>query len=204
MQNLATLLTKQAKQILVFDFDETIARIVIDWTAWHTGVADIISQFDPTHICSPGREHLSVNEAVRRFGKSLRDQLWAFNEAYEVANALGIEINEPLVEFNKTDQKYRKFLYTSNSKIVAARYLAELGIETCFERFCFRDDVALVKPDPDGFWRVLHDTSVPLSRYLMIGDSSSDEGMAKTVGLDFSRSKCRQLFVSQCLNGGEL
>lgn len=185
MTNLIPFLSSHPKKILIFDFDETIARIVIDWSAWHKGVAAIIKQFDARHIYSPGREHLSINEAIRAHGKPLRGQLWQFSETYEATFATGLEVNKPMVEFIKNDQAYRKFLYTSNSKIVVRRYLAELEIETCFERVCFRDDVHFVKPDPDGFWHVLFDKSVGLNEYLMIGDSSSDEGMAQAVGIDF-------------------
>ncbi len=185
MEDLFKCLKSYSKQILIFDFDETIAQIVIDWLAWHKGVADIITKFNPDHEYTPRKEHLYINESIRQFGKPLRDLLWEFNEAYEVTNAEGMQINVPLVELIKSDRRFRKFLFTSNSKAVVIPYLSQLNIGNCFERFCFRDDVELIKPDPDGFWRILYDESVPLIDYLMIGDSSSDEGMAKAADIDF-------------------
>jgi HAD superfamily hydrolase (TIGR01549 family) len=185
MNTLKTFLKSHPKQILIFDFDETIARIVIDWTLWHKGVAEIIAQFDSDHVFNPGREHIYVNDSVKKYGKPLRDALWNFNEAYETTRETGLAANEPLIAFIKNDKNYRKQLYTSNSKRAVSRFLHELGIETLFEQKCFRNDVDFIKPDPQGFWNILYDKSVPLQNYLMIGDSSSDEGMAKAVGMDF-------------------
>jgi HAD superfamily hydrolase (TIGR01549 family) len=185
MQSLATFLENKSKQILVFDFDETIARIIIDWSGWHKGVAEIITQFDANHGYEPRKEHLSINKAIKTYGKLLREKLWEFNQSYELAHATGLQLNKPLLEFIRSNTDYRLMLYTSNSRALVEQYLAELHIDTAFERKCFRDDVALVKPDPDGFWGILHTESMPLEDYVMIGDSSSDEGMAKAVGIDF-------------------
>lgn len=185
MKNLANFLSQHPKQILIFDFDETIARIVIDWRLWHEGVAEIISRFDTSHVYTPGREHLYVNDSVKKFGKPLRDALWNFNEAYETNRATELDINHRLVEFINNDNKHRKLLYTSNSKQAVSTYLEQLELAPIFEKKCFRDDVDLIKPEPEGFWKILFDKSVPIENYLMIGDSSSDEGMAKAVGMDF-------------------
>lgn len=185
MKNLANFLSQHPKQILIFDFDETIARIVIDWSTWNEGVAEIIDQFDPNHGYDPHNEHLSINQAIKAFGKPLRDKLWKFNAAYETKHTQGLELNHELLDFIRSNTHYRLMLYTSNSTQLVEKCLHELGIGEAFERTCFRDDVQFVKPDPDGFWRLLFDQAVPISDYLMIGDSSSDEGMAKAVGMDF-------------------
>lgn len=47
-----------------------------------------------------------------------------------------------------------------------------------------RSDVQLVKPDPEGFG-LIYESGQDKEQYLMVGNSSSDEGMAQAAEIDF-------------------
>ena len=53
-----------------------------------------------------------------------------------------------------------------------------------FKKIVTRNDVAMVKPHPEGF-ALIKDNNIPLNKYLFIGDSKADKQAAQAVGIDF-------------------
>ncbi len=76
---------------VIFDLDETITTLQIDWTKWHYEVGEIFRTFDPSfnkHL--KGKYiHGFQNEYFRKYGEKLRDKVNKFIEEFESKNVIG-------------------------------------------------------------------------------------------------------------------
>lgn len=60
------------KPNLVFDFDKIIAQMEIDWSGWHTGIADVYAKYDVNHGYKQGEHpHEYYNALVNKHGEEL-------------------------------------------------------------------------------------------------------------------------------------
>jgi HAD superfamily hydrolase (TIGR01549 family) len=172
-------------QYLIFDFDSTIAQIQIDWLPWQRLMAEIIQRYEPAYQYSEGRRvDLEMNDYIKKFGSDLRAELWAANQQYEAKNAHGLVKNLELIDFISSDGEREKYLFTSNSRSTIQPFLMQLAIADKFSEVVTRDDVDFVKPDPFGYLRIFTDGH-DKTQYLMIGDSTADEGAAQAFGIEF-------------------
>lgn len=174
------------KKYLIFDFDKTVAKLEIDWGRWHDGVKEIFLKYDPDKDLS-GVEWVDtmVNEFIERFGAKIREELWAFNAAYERDNTTGLTPNQEIIDFIKEDEDYIKYLFTSNSRPTIDTGLRDLQLGDDFQLVISRDDVDFIKPHVDGFTKIYNGEDKSL--YLMIGDSASDRGLAENAGIEFEK-----------------
>ncbi|MFI5806582.1 HAD family hydrolase [Streptomyces sp. NPDC051561] len=76
---------------------------------------------------------------------------------------------------------------TNNSPAVAARYLADHGLDRCFADHIYgrTSDVRLLKPHPDCLDRALRGLGARPAQTLMIGDTTSDLLAARRAGVAF-------------------
>lgn len=181
---LRSYLEQTPKSHLIFDFDGTIAKMIIDWTDWHKGVSEIYAKYDPKHGYHPHREHLFVNEFSKRFGKKIRQELNKFIAKYEIKHLEKFEPYEELISYIKNLPTPQMSVYSSNSRPLINKALAELELTTYFQKVVSGDDVVFIKPHPEGFDFIL-EPEAEKSEFLMIGDSDADSGAAQAVGIDF-------------------
>jgi phosphoglycolate phosphatase-like HAD superfamily hydrolase len=179
----ADLLTKRH---LVFDFDLTIARMEVDWSGWHTGVAAIYSRFDKNHGYTAGvNPHEFYNAMATRFGRRLIDAVKLFNADYESRQIRGFIPNRELIALIKgLKGQAQLYIYSSNSRITLDKALMSLTMQDDFFQIITRDDVDFLKPVPEGFW-LINQYHVDKDSLLMIGDSDSDRAAAVRAGVDF-------------------
>lgn len=172
------------KTDLVFDFDKTIGRVMIDWDGWQLAMAKVIQEHNPKfEYTLDDRLDAHTNDQIKLVGDNLRQAFWRANSEYEAKYASGFEPNPEMISFIKSS-KHNMYVFSSNAKTTLSKAFTEFGIADKFRKVVSRDDVDFIKPDPDGFKYILSkDTSI--DKYLFIGDSSSDEGAAKAVGMDF-------------------
>lgn len=177
-------LAKKNKKYLIFDFDETIAKMEIDWSGWHTGIGEVYRQYNPQARSYAADEHSRYNGYVDKFGQELVKKTQQFNAQYETEMTTGFIPYPELIKFIKKDNQYQKFVYSSNSSQVVIKGLKELGIVDKFKKIVSRDDVTYIKPHPEGF-SLLCDREIPHSEYLFIGNSHADKKAARAAGIDF-------------------
>jgi HAD superfamily hydrolase (TIGR01549 family) len=179
----------EIKDRFIFDFDDTIAKLLIDWKGWHSGVAKIIREFDKDFQVNPEnlKMHFLQNDLFRKYGKACRDQIAAFSEEYEMKYATGVAPNPDVINIIQNITRGDLFVWSSNSRKTVEKYLKELGILNRFTNIVTRDDVFYLKPDTEGFSKIKN--SSPLSSYVFFGDSIFDEKAAETIGIDFVNVK---------------
>lgn len=181
---LAQYLANHPKKYLIFDFDETIARIEVDWSDYLSRLAKIYEQFDPDRQHPAFSGYDGYNDFVKEYGVEAVELVKIANQKYEQEMNHGFTPNPGLIKFIKDAVNYQMFIYSSNSRLTVLKGLKKLGLDGFFDQIVTRDEVTYIKPDPEGFY-LIYDPDVPKNEYLMIGNSHADQGMAKAAGIDF-------------------
>lgn len=171
---------------LIFDFDSTLAKLLINWTDWHTGTEKVVQEFDQNFAHPNKFNQQEINSLIVKYGGELRKKLWQFNQKFETNHLKGVKPILKTLNLLRQQAKQNKtiFLLTSNSRATVMPLLDELKIKQLFTVIITKTDVLFIKPDPQPF-SLIYDSVTPLKKYLMIGDSSSDENFAKNVGIEF-------------------
>lgn len=174
------------KNHIIFDFDDTLGKLVIDWKDWHLGVGEIIRSFDPEFNLHLRGEYVHgyVNTYVRKYGQRFLSEVISFVERYEIANTKGFLLNKHATEFIRLNRDKHYFIWSSNSKAIIRKVLNDFKLQTIFTTVASRNDVTFLKPEIDGF-KIIYDGKTPLSEYLMIGDSRFDKGAAENCGIEY-------------------
>lgn len=188
MQELLDQLNAHPKKHLIFDFDQTLCKLLVDWRHWHENIAKLFQSYEPsfkedeaTHI------HVQENYFISKYGPEVKKKIDEFGYDAENNYTQGFVPHPELIAvLPRLKEKYSLSLWSSNHRLTVIPILASLGIDKYFDLIVPINDVVLVKPDADGFTRLIHPNfNYPLSDYLMIGDSRSDENAAKNSGIDF-------------------
>jgi phosphoglycolate phosphatase-like HAD superfamily hydrolase len=178
-------LRKNKKRKVIFDFDETISTLLIDWTKWDKAVGQVLQKYDPAFVPPDVIEAVQQNTFMRRFGKKLRDDLLHTTYKYEKELVSGHRVNPvALALIEKPRSVANLYIWTSNHAGTIHPILQELHLDDAFKRIIARGDVTFIKPHPGGFY-VLFDEVSPKFTYLLIGDSKKDEEAAKSARIDF-------------------
>jgi len=174
----------EKKKHLIFDLDETIVTLKIDWDEWHKKIATIFKEFEPDFVYWGGFIDYLIVPFIEKYGQRIRDKIVEFENQYEKEKLKGYVVNNKLVDYIKQNTHQKNYLLTNNALNTILPILEELGIKDRFEKTVTIDDVLYCKPHIEGILTII-DKSVPLSDYAVIGDSGNDEKIAKSVGVDF-------------------
>ena len=178
-------LRKNQKREVIFDFDETISTLFIDWAEWDKAVGQLLQKYDPAFIPLGMIEAVQQNMFIQRFGKKFRDDLLHTTYKHERKLVSSHRVNPvALALIEKAQSVANLYIWTSNHLETIYHILQELNLNNAFKRIIARGDVMFIKPDPEGFY-LLFDEANPKSAYLLIGDSKKDEEAAKSAGIGF-------------------
>lgn len=170
---------------LIIDLDGTIATLNIDWSGWHDATKNLITKYERDAILPSKLTHEITNEYTYRYGHAFRDQLRSITQNIELNTYKDMIPNHQIISLIKSHTSNQKlYLLTSNCKIMAERIISELDIKKYFSIIITRDDVDYIKPDPYPF-SLININDYPKDDFVMIGDSTSDSGFAKNVGIDY-------------------
>jgi len=179
-------LDKYPKNHIIFDFDNTIVSLQIDWSRWFEGIEPELINLDEEILKAKREGKISLSQLqnlyVEKFGDNIRDKIIAHNQEFEKA-ANGYKVNQKLVD-DIHALKGCKYLWTSNTRLTVVPILNEIGLFEEFEKMITRSDVSFVKPEIEGF-EFIYNPEIAKDEYLLVGDSGSDEKAAKRAGIDF-------------------
>lgn len=188
IQEFKNYLKEKNKKHVIFDFDETLAKLLIDWSNWQQDMKNIFSSCG-IDFESMKFKHNNYSEAqnqcVRKFGDKVKQKI--LEECYknEKEYYQGYDLfptTLPLLEASKDLVKI--YLWTSNDEKTILPILRELEIIEFFEKIITHNDVRFIKPDPEGFFLISDGKSLK-EEYLFIGDSASDIGAGENAEIDF-------------------
>lgn len=178
---------RHQKTHIIFDFDATLLLLKLPWHEWGETMRDDMRALDDRLwlVWERDRNLAGVqNQFVAAYGDKARERIIEHNEHFEQRLA-GVELHDELIAITRQLAKHhRLFIWSSNVRSVVERVLSKHELQVLFEKVVTRNDVRMIKPDPEGFG-LLRDPAVPKSRYLLVGDSSSDRGAAQNAGIDF-------------------
>ncbi len=182
MKKLSEYIHSQNKTHLIFDFDETIGKLLFPWDEWFVDVADKLKKEYPNF--NENDYVLIHNKLVERHGSEALKLIRSLNEKFETEKLQGFERNEELIEFIKNNPEFNYYIWSSNSEKTVKKFLKELDLDSIFKKIVSRTNSRFIKPNPSGFG-LIKDDNVPSHKYLFIGDSSSDRKTAEKIGIDF-------------------
>jgi HAD superfamily hydrolase (TIGR01549 family) len=170
----------------IFDFDQTLVLLLIDWSSWQEGVAAIIKKYDSSFNEAKSLHSHSIAEFIDKYGKTFRDDYVNFGIDLEQKNYSGYKVISKTMTLLKTMNQQNKSLYllTSNSAETVLPILEELKITGYFKKIITTNDVENIKPSPNPF-KLIYTEDNNKNQYLMIGDSISDKEFAKNVDIDY-------------------
>lgn len=189
MNDLKHYLQKHPKKYLLFDLDDTLAHLNIDWSTIRQGVFDVVAQYDKKLVEDTLNERFATiyltNRAVAKYGEKMKDEITSFWNTYEQSNYSGYIPNAELITTVKSlGPQYKKFIWTTNTTFPVQDFIRKEGLNNQFKKIVSHQTVLRLKPEADGFADI-YAPNTSLNDYLMIGDSINDEGAAKNAGIDF-------------------
>lgn len=168
---------------IIFDFDETICTLQIDWGAWSVEMNRFIRQFEPEFHAS--LSHTAINQLTRTYGPEFRRALIEKNTDLEHAHYHGYTVvDQGLALLMAVAGECRVHLWTSNNRQTITPVLHSEEIDSLFTTIVCYNDVLYIKPDPDGF-RLINTSNLPVLQFLFIGDSASDRGACEALGIEY-------------------
>lgn len=182
---LGTYLSGQNIDHVIFDFDQTIATIKIDWQKWNIEAMKIVNKFEPDFAKQLAFVNAQAeNELIKRHGDKFLKQFSDFSGKFEMENMTGIDVNPKAILAINSISSQKIHIWSSNSKATLKKLLKELNLHSRVSTVVSRDEVTYKKPHPHGF-DFIYDQVTPREKYLMIGDSWKDEHAAKAAGIKF-------------------
>jgi HAD superfamily hydrolase (TIGR01549 family) len=177
------------KKHIIFDFDETICELLINWKNWCKEIEELASDYDVELKTSEFGFQNIQNACIKKGGKEAWDKILEISYRNEKECYSGyklVPVSLPIISLAK---KYAElYVWTSNDQRTVMPILKELKINSSFSKVVARNDVDFIKPNPEGFY-LIYDKNNPKSDYLMIGDSEADLGASKDAGIDFINIK---------------
>jgi HAD superfamily hydrolase (TIGR01549 family) len=180
-------LQKVDKTHLVFDFDETLVKLILPWDNWADPIKRELMKLDKSIYENYKKEKSSsdlMNQYILKFGKQARDLVKRNAINFEVNFLKDATPNNELIDFVRHSKNYKMFVWSSNTRPTLEKILNKLGIWNKFEKVVTSLDVDLLKPYTEGFKQIYNPT-IPKEKYLIIGDSDRDEKAANQSGIDF-------------------
>ncbi len=190
MDDLRSFISKRHISHLIFDFDQTIARLLLPWDRYHDDIEGILRSYDPTIIEAYIRADIHLNDMqnayVKAHGVKLVDLFRRHNREFETKKLRGIHPNKNLINFIKTVPEVFLYIWTSNMPDAVISFLKKEKIFHLFKKIVTRNDVSYLKPDSESF-DMLYDPKIKKEKYALVGDSDNDELAAKKVSIHFFR-----------------
>ncbi|GEM_PF-364063 len=183
-------LTKTSKTHLIFDLDETLCWVILPWERWEDHLKEQLIKLDKNIYSEYKQRKISLSELQNQYISKFpaTKQLFIKNNTwFETTFIQKVFPNPPLLQFiakNQNTNKYTLYLWSSNTKKTVTTVLKKYNIQHQFKKIITRNDVAQLKPNPEGF-NLIKEKNIHLNQYLFIGDSKSDKQAAKAVGIDF-------------------
>ena len=188
MRALRLHLKKHPKTHLIFDFDETLFKLLLPWELWMQYVEEKLARIDQNLMKEYKENRLAwpemQNQYIHRYKDVAKKIIITGNTEFETKHFQGVEVNKELVQFINDATTYVFSLWSSNTKPIIEKVLHEHHLHHIFSHVITRTDLLYLKPHHEGF-SLIHDGKTPKEDYLLVGNSQTDKAAAKSAGIDF-------------------
>jgi phosphoglycolate phosphatase len=173
-------------RVCIFDLDHTLISSPLDLAAM---ALDMRALLESSHGPLPPRpERYRVGELIaycRRQAPALEEALWAVALAHEGQALVDAALEPGAVEalLGSRAAGWATAVWTNNARAISVAALERFGLLPHLDLVVSRDDMAALKPDPDG-WRVIAQRLAP-AHAVVVGDSWVDGVAAAAAGVPF-------------------
>jgi len=129
---LDTYLQKVHKTHLIFDFDETLVKLILPWDHWEDSIKDTLIALDQSIYENYKKEKISLsdlmNQYILHFGTPARDVVKRNAVHFETTYVEDVIPNTELLDFVKHAEKYNMYIWSSNTQPVIKKVLRHYEI----------------------------------------------------------------------------
>jgi phosphoglycolate phosphatase len=179
----------------VFDIDGTLVTFKFDVRGTRIAIIEELSKwgFDTAGLDLTTPTQTMVDSArmqveagkVRVEFDEVRTRLYSILDASEMESSHTTSVFPGTLETLDylRSKSVRLGVLTNSGRRAAVEILRSAGLLDCFEFVLSRDDVAMMKPRPDGLVRAILMLEIPRDQIVYVGDSRYDIIAAKQAGL---------------------
>lgn len=177
-------------KLITFDFEGTL--VDFQWNL-DGAVRDVVAAMSKEGV-NPAELQGMNYAAVYNFIRG-KEQEWGFDEGYLVSIIASIYDKydldaasrwQPVDGLAETLQRldgYRFALVSNIGRLGLAGVLPKFGLDQCFPITITRNDVQVLKPDPEGLLHVINSVGAAKDEVIHIGDSLADLHAARNAGV---------------------
>ena len=166
---------KNLFKVIIFDLDGTLVDLKVDWKSLKNKLENTFQkEFQPLH------------EGIRKLGNLEKEKAFEIIRNYELENLEKWEIN--LFFINWIIQNSNKkiiCILSNNTKSTIEKFLVKTNLTNYISYYITLDDVNQAKPNDEGFNKIINHFDLELNEVILIGDSTSDEIIAKKNEIKF-------------------
>lgn len=168
----------------MLDLDNTLCKLEVDWGALRERLAGVAGA---AGVEIDGWGIWPLMQAARQPGREpLLAEMERLVTQAELAGAAGCPRNEALVAWIDGDVAGKPVSILSlNSRLAVQLALDDNGLAARVSHVVGREDVRLVKPDPEGMLVLADRHGVEPARMLLVGDKDGDRECAELAGAGF-------------------
>lgn len=176
------------KKHLIFDFDVTLVTLHLPWQILRNQLKQVVGQLDNKMVAEEQNQRAVPlhNSAIKKYGHQAKKIIYPLWESFEINYLKDTTPNLELISFIKNNyQKYTFYIWSSNFTKTIAPLLKKYQIINLFKKIITHESVDLLKPSPDGFYRIFKPAFQHQKDFLLIGDNENDRLAAQNAGVDF-------------------
>ncbi len=162
-------------KVIIFDLDGTLVDLKVDWKSLKNKLENTFQkEFQPLH------------EGIRKLGNLEKEKAFEIIRNYELENLEKWEIN--LFFINWIIQNSNKkiiCILSNNTKSTIEKFLVKTNLTNYISYYITLDDVNKAKPNDEGFNKIINHFDLELNEVILIGNSTSDEIIAKKNKIKF-------------------
>ena len=180
----------KSPEVVIFDYDGTIARVPVDWPAERSRFRRHLLALDPGVEIPEGLRVDDMEALLLRENSIPRDEIFANRRRLETGLTGAhepIQATLELIDFLKLSSPQTPLLILSNNLAETARSgLRQLGLSERFSAIYGVDSVGLPKPATKAAEILRDEQKIILENCLFVGDSSStDAAFAEKLNIPF-------------------
>jgi phosphoglycolate phosphatase len=184
-----------ARVAAVFDLDGTLVTFNFDVKGTRVAIIEELSRrgFDTTglDLTTPTQTMVDMARMQVESGVIRADFREVRSKLYAILDASEMESSRTTVVFPRTretldylsSRSVRLGVLTNSGRRAAAEILDRAGLNGCFEFVLCREDVATMKPRPDGLISAIAMLGLPREQIFYVGDSRFDIIAARQAGV---------------------
>jgi len=171
---------------IIFDFDETIVQLLIDWSYLKMDREQLAKIYEEEPFLKENGWYSFDKMLVEKYWERGKKDLDKMFSAAEDNHFMGMVENELLIEFIKNNaQQYNFYVLSNNTQNTLYKVISELEMTKCFHIVLWRDNVSAPKPNPEGINTIIKSQKLKKENTLMVGDSEwSDIAAADRAEID--------------------